>query len=372
MSARITLLVGLAIAIAGLSAYNRQKLDPEAFGLDPDSILAPESWGGVRFTAPYIPNIRDMIEAQRDHPPQGNESCRPTFILWLGNSQLHYINHFEKGEHIAPYWLREALECPDATVPLGVSVSGANPQEQYVLAEYVERRLRVRGMVLALSFNDLRDDGLRDDFSGLLDASDQVEMRRVPAGEAILARAQAVWQGRNRADDNSAIAGSIQWQLENMLDASLARDWSLWANRRDLRTLLYVDLYQTRNAVFGIKSTTLRRMIPQYYERNMLALDGLLKNASERRIPLIAYILPIRPDVPKPYDPAEYDAWKREVAAITAANNAVLLDFESLVPAADWDPPSGNVDFTHFDGNAHKLLAAALLPHLQALLKGLR
>src|SRR5579862_108594 len=165
MGARVTLPVGLLIAAAALIAYDRQKIDPEAYALDPATVLSNEAWNNVPFTAPYIAGIRAMIDAQREHPPTGEPPCRPAFILWLGNSQLHFINQFRKGQHLAPYWLRRSLPCPDSTVPLGVSLPAANLEEHYVLAQYVERRLPISAIVLALSFNDLREDGLRDGFS---------------------------------------------------------------------------------------------------------------------------------------------------------------------------------------------------------------
>jgi hypothetical protein len=114
-------------------------------------------------------------------------------------------------------------------------------------------------------------------------------------------------------------------------------------------------------------------MIPQRYERNMQALDGLLAQARAHSIPLIAYLIPIRPDIAMPYDPAEYASWKQQAARMVAAANATFLDLDSLVPAEDWEPPSsGDVDFNHFDAKAHELLAAAILPHVQALSVGVR
>jgi hypothetical protein len=55
-------------------------------------------------------------------------------VLWLGNSQLHYINYINQsraGGYVAPFWLRKASACPAATILLGVSLPNASLQEHY-------------------------------------------------------------------------------------------------------------------------------------------------------------------------------------------------------------------------------------------------
>lgn len=83
----------------------------------------------------------------------------------LALTRVRYINQFQAGDHIAPYWLRSALDCPDVRVPLGVSLPNANLQEHYVLVKYIMRRVDVSVLLLGLVFDDLREDGLRDEFS---------------------------------------------------------------------------------------------------------------------------------------------------------------------------------------------------------------
>jgi hypothetical protein len=372
MGASIRLLLGLALALAALLVYERQKVDPVTFALDPALILSAETWNGVPFTAPEIEAIRATVEEQRNHLPSKDARCEPLFILWLGNSQLHYVDQFRKGEHTAPYWVRQALDCRDATVPLGVSLPGANLQEHYVLAAYVERMLPVRGIVLELSFNDLREDGLRDEFSGLIKQEDRAALDRTELGAAILARAEAGWQRRRRDEASPGLASSAQMRLEDRLDAVLADHWQVWKDRQYLRSRLLVDLYGVRNAVLQVKATTARKIIPQRYERNMRALDALLHEARMRGIQVIAYIAPIRQDIAKPYDPVDYASWMHQVEAMTEANGGVLLNLEAIVPAADWGPASDDADFTHFNGNGHERLAAALLPHVEAIRQGHR
>lgn len=367
MRASRRLFFGLVVAAAALFGYDKLKIDPDVFALDPTIELSEETRNGVPFTAPYIEGLRRLVAKQQAQPPSGDAHCQPTYLAWLGNSQLHYIHRYEKGHHAAPYWLREALDCRDATVPLGVSLPGANLQEHYALAQYLRRRLPIRAIILQLSFDDLRGDGLRDDFSTLLDTADRVALRSGSTGAEILSKAEASWKGGNRAEQNSGLDGFVQKRLEDELDAFLSRSWRMWADRKYLQTRLTVDLYDLRNLVLGIKPTTQRRMIPARYMRNMAALAGLLQEAHAHDIPVLCYITPMRQDIASPFDPSAYVNWKRELEAMAGSSGATLLDLEALIPATEWGASPRDPDLTHFTGRAHTLLAAALLRHVLAL-----
>jgi hypothetical protein len=365
--AAVSLLCGLALASLALVAYDRAKVDPTTFDLDPAMIEVAESWNGVTFTGSYPQAIQSMVADQTRYPPAAAERCKPLNILWLGNSQLHYIENFEKGQHAAPYMLRRLLECPDSTVPLGVSLPHANLQEHYVLARFVRRRLPIKAVIVQLSFDDLREDGLRDDFGQLLDAADRAALRRDPVGQAVLAKAELQWQGRDVGDENAALAGFLQKKLEDAVNLTLRENWRLWVDRKWLRSRLYIDLYGIRNAVLGIRSTTIRRLVPQRYAANMTALRGLLQDTASNEIRTILYVAPIRHDMTSPYDQTEYESWKRDVDELARAHGSRLLDFGALVPDDQWGPRSENADFNHFKAGGHELLAKALLSTVTAI-----
>src|SRR6476660_6237244 len=104
MSSVLRLSFALSLAAIGLLAYGGQKIEPEQFGLDPTVTLAHESWNNVAFTGSDIPSIRAAVTNQIDIP---SGACERRILLWLGNSQLHFINQFQPGDHTAPYWLRQ-------------------------------------------------------------------------------------------------------------------------------------------------------------------------------------------------------------------------------------------------------------------------
>jgi hypothetical protein len=117
----------------------------------------------------------------------------------------------------------------------------------------------------------------------------------------------------------------------------------------------------------GIKPTTIRKMIPARYARNMDALRVLLQDAQERKVHVITYIAPIRQDVPLPYDLAEYGKWKAVVEELSRTYSATHINLEKLVPGELWGSyVSNDVDFMHFRGQGHQMLAGALLPYVRA------
>ena len=367
----VRIAIALVLAGASLLIYGRRSIDPDQFGLDPTVILAHEEWKGVPFTAATIHAIIAVADGQRQAKLSAEPPCKPTTILWLGNSQLHFINQFQHGEHVAPFWLRNSVNCPDVFVPLGISLPNASLQEHYILAKYFWQRFPIRAVILQLCFDDLREDGLREEFAALLTPQDRKTLQSNEIGSDILARADATWNGRNRSEENSGLEGFVQKNIEDKLNATLGDLFQLWKDRTNLRNLLLTDLYYTRNALLGIKPTSVRKMLSPRYHRNMQAYAAILQEAERLQIRVVAYIAPIRQDHSLPYDRSQYEAWKEQIAAMTTARGAVALNLERLVPDELWGSyHAEDVDFMHFRGKGHELLAQALLPQVAYLERG--
>jgi hypothetical protein len=95
----------------------------------------------------------------------------------------------------------------------------------------------------------------------------------------------------------------------------------------------------------------------------------MLDDCRQRGLPVLLYIAPIRQDKPIPYDRTEYSRWKDEVHEITRRSGAHLVNLEQLVPGELWGTYSGDdIDFMHFRGPGHRLVAEALLPHVLGVL----
>jgi lysophospholipase L1-like esterase len=136
---------------------------------------------------------------------------------------------------------------------------------------------------------------------------------------------------------------------------------------------VYGTLHVLRNYFFGIKSTTVRKMVRARYALNMESLRDTLNDCSVRGIPVLLYIAPIRKDKHIPYDPIEYGQWKHEVHEIAEEYGARLVNLEDLVPGGLWGTYTDDeIDFMHFRGPGHRLVAEALLPHVKMLIENKR
>jgi len=362
--------LALIVAIGALYLYDtrHRRIDAAAFSIQNSVTLGREIWKGKVYTASEVGDIMKMVDANTDPFPTLN-GCAPLVVLWLGNSQLHFINQAKSGDHLAPYWLRHAVKCPDQTLPLGVSLPNANLQEHLVLEHYITRRLPVRMILLELCFDNMREDGLRVEFKESLKSDERDSLRANRDTKSILETAEAEWQkggGNDPANSGSGLTGFAQQSLEDRLDTELSSLSPLWNERGTLRNYVLSDLYYLRNYLLGINPSTVRKMIPPRYERNMQALTAILRDAAQEQIEVIGYVAPIRQDRPLPYDGVEYARWKSQLAALFVQNHAQLLNLEKLVPSNLWGTyHEDDVDFMHFQGPGHQIVARALLPYVE-------
>ena len=99
----------------------------------------------------------------------------------------------------------------------------------------------------------------------------------------------------------------------------------------------------------------------------MAAVETLLESAAEAGIQVLVYVVPLRSDLEIPYDVDEYRSFKRELAGLANLHGATFADLDMLVPAEHWGEKlstslagQAEIDFMHFRGAGHRLLARAL------------
>jgi hypothetical protein len=363
LNSRTRVILAALTAAAMLFLYNRQWIDAENLALGPENQGAFEQWNGQRITAWRPADIMELVGARK----QSNQISSKN-IVWLGNSQLHAINQYKRDDHLAPYWLVKTAACSDCIAPLGISLPNANLQEHLVLTEYVLHRIPVSLIILNLVFDDLREDGLRQELAPLLTPDVRQALQATGIGREMLKPFSEQDEIKD-LEKTGGLHGFAQAMLEDRLDRALGTIVPLWADRANLRNRLLVDLYEWRNLVFGIKPSTIRRVIPARYERNMQAFEEILAVARKSNIPLLVYVAPIRSDVQLPYDVSAYRGWVAGLERKARQDGFMLLNLEGLVPNHLWGSiRREDVDFMHFQGPGHKLLADRLLPEIKRLM----
>lgn len=358
------------IAFAALAFTAGQRIDLENLAKGEQNTSRMEETNGKPYTAATVKEIKALI----DTLSTGNResACTPSSaaVLWLGNSQLHYINQYKEGNHLAPYWLRSMWNDPACIEPLGCSLPNANFQEFVILSRYAAMQSSIQLLIVELVFDDLREDAIRDDFTVILSPNVKAEMRHTShTADAIVGRFLLTNKDVGDAGENVTLSGTIQEPVEEWLNARLSAAWNLWASRPQIEGNVYLGLYNLRNYLLGIKPTTVRKMIRARYDLNMEALRDILQDYRQRGIPVLLYIAPIRQDKPIPYDYNEYIQWKHELTEEAQHSGAHLVNLEQLVPGEMWGSyTADDIDFMHFQGPGHRLVAEALLPYVQKFL----
>lgn len=359
------MVVGLFFAVLLILAYSYRNIDAQNLALGKDTFSVFERQNGKPFTA-YSPElIRNLIEGI-----SASSSAQEVVNhwLWLGNSQLHAINQLKQGDHLAPYWTRESLPCPDCIVPLGISVPNANLQEYLLLSQYVESKLKIKGMIIELPFIGLREDGIRDELDVLVGQCVRDSLSKSQAGGDVLkfvdiseSNGKALGTGQNVEKKDT----SFQANMENGLETIMGQYFPIWKKRRLLKATFLVDLYFFKNWLFGIKPNSIRKVILPRYERNMMALEDILKRSRNEGISTIVYIAPIRQDIQLPYDAMEYGLWKDQVEKLVAMYDGRFLNLEKLVPVQHWGTYGvEDIDFMHFQGSGHQIVGHYMAKYL--------
>jgi hypothetical protein len=371
LSELVALVIAIVIAFSGLVFTGAYRVDLENLAKGEYNTSRKEELDGKPFTAYTIRDIKALIDVP--HAVENHNKNDPlTYrILWLGNSQLHYINQYRQGDHLSPYWLRRGWKPPPMMELIGCSLPNASFQEFLILSRYISINIPVHMLLIELVFDDLREDGLRSDFDAILQSHERYEIRKSsPVTEALVRRFFMSREAGAEQEDKDALTGTIQKPVEKWLNSLLSHVSTLWASRPQMEGNVYLALYNLRNVVFGIKPTTIRKMIPARYDANMEALQDILDNCQKRRISVLLYVAPIRQDKPIPYDPIEYNRWKEEVANMAKQHNTYFINLEQLVPGEMWGSYMGDdVDFMHFQGPGHRLVAEALLPQVKKIIE---
>lgn len=359
------------IALIALSSSANIRIDLENLAKGKQNTARAESFNGQTYTAYTVKDIKALIDSRNANMGRNLSGPLRNRILWLGNSQLHYINQYQKGDHLSPYWLRSKWKDPAAIEPLGCSIPKAGFQEYLILSRYAVMKCHINLVILELVFDNLREDSLRDEFTEILSPETSDEMRKTSKlADDIITRFSHDTKGAEESGEKDVLSGTMQSSAEHWLNKTLSSEWNLWASRPQLEGNAYLALYYFRNYVFGIKPTTVRRTIRARYDENMDALRDILNDCRQRKIPVLLYIAPIRQDKPIPYDINDYTQWKKELAEMAQSFGADLVNLEQLVPANMWGTyHSEDIDFMHFQGPGHKLVAEALLPHVKKILE---
>ncbi|MBK8907417.1 MAG: hypothetical protein IPM60_05810 [Rhodospirillales bacterium] len=345
----------LAALIALYAIFGGQGQDFENFALGEENKAAYGEYEGEPI------HCHDVTDAERCLAP-ARERDLARSILWLGNSQLHAINQMKPGERPASALLAERWR-PRGVEVLAFSQPNASLREHYILFEYLFAQRRFTILVLPLVFDDTRENTIRSEIAAAIETpSVRERLEEEPIGKVVLEQLSS-----DATEDESGSPTTLQdrteaWITDRLEDCCRWKTLSLQG-----RGQIALDLFYFRNLAFGITASSKRRVIPAQLALNLEALDALLRRAEEAGTKVIAYVVPLRSDVPPPYVEAEYASFKGTVGEMVRAHSGIFVNLEGLVPGEFWgtkdstDLTGGQeLDFMHFQFAGHVLLRDAV------------
>ncbi len=273
------------------------------------------------------------------------------FIFSFGNSQSHSLNSYKIGkDHLFIYFV--AKKFPKYNV-VNLSAPNANLQEMFlglVNAEKVFGK-KIKTVFFSTVFDDTREDGIRPKMASLMQENKHI-LIKYSSGKLMLGNTDGTKKESNNTNDTLL----FKFRAENALNGFAEEYSKIYESRGKIRSQLYTQLYFFRNWVFGIKPTSKRKKIDVAYARNLTALKDIAIFCKNHNIELFFYIAPLRQDMEMPYVKSEYDNFKKDVSEIHQTYN-----IENIVPGKYWGETNGDwVDFMHFKGEGHILLAKEL------------
>jgi hypothetical protein len=154
---------------------------------------------------------------------------------------------------------------------------------------------------------------------------------------------------------------SLAQRVEEVLVRRAGQMLPVIRMRSDLRAYLLGSLFELRNWVFAIKTSSKRPMLADRFSLNQDAYVATLRLARQHGIPVLAYVIPLNPLATSPYVELEYVAFKLWLDSTTTREGATFANLESTIPREDWGLLNGEPDFKHFREAGHVATANRLL-----------
>ncbi len=362
------MVLGLLVAVFfvhyRLESWKKENISGAELALGKENVTHYSIKSDIRYHCGdfnYYP-LKDCIESY-------NEKVKPDPVtLYFGNSQLHAINQGNKlGLLSSSDILYSELKEQEKHL-VTLSMPNINIQEQLTALEYMNTRIpTIENLILALSFDNTREDGIRQ---GLLPAFESDEFLKnvelTDFGQALVEKYKNV---SDAPKDMAALDETVQESVEAFINRIFEKIWPIWGERGNLRTALIVDAFHFRNRIFGITSSSVRNKIPARYKKNIEALGVLLSRAKQLDINVFVYTVPLRGGIKVPYNLDDFNQFKIDVKEISERYSARFYDLSDIVPPELWgtydgtssSATQGEVDFMHFQPGGHKILGNKLL-----------
>ena len=270
-------------------------------------------------------------------------------LLFFGNSQTGAINNFNLGDQSYITYLNDLLKTQNIDLEgKGIWLPNANIKEFEVINKGLKKcDLEPRFLVIPVFLDDMRIESIRNELNNF----------------------------------SNFLCGDISnFELEqNLIDGNLAKlnlqinkNVKLLGELKSLNEKFRTDIYKLRNFVFNIKPTTIRPIKKGAYKNNLISLNNIIYERNNRDLETIIYIPPLLFSNTRnkiPYKKIDYEIFKDEIKTICETGKCKYFNLEGSVPNSLWgvkastsfNQGSSEMDFMHFTGKGHQILAIKFL-----------
>lgn len=297
---------------------------------------------------------------------------RQRVVILMGMSQNLAINDKEAGDQTLVEWVDDTL-APRGRRAFGLSAPNLCNEEAFLttLALSIDESRRPAGLVYGVCFDKFRNVDLRPGYRDLLrerpglraawERLARENAARYPEAAAKMLQSLTFLDDESRKRERTLEERLVQ-RAETLLPIVRARG--------EINGQAQMLLYELRNCVFRIKTSSKRPMLASRYRLNQQFLEMLVRAGRASGIEVALYNVPLNPQAQNPYVPAEYAEFKRWILEFAAREGLRYADLEGAVPAEEWGLLLNQPDFKHFREAGHRRTAAAIVASFPEVLLG--
>ena len=321
--------------------------------------LAAGDQGAVQTNPRFDTSYGEALLSTWDSIP---DATKQTLVVVSGMSQMFSISEREPGD----LSISELMD--DGLAPKRVRVYGlaagnlCNEEAFFLLQSLLEKpQTTPKVFIFGACFDKMRNLDLRPGYQQFLWAKPGLQESWKRTAEAYRQQYPLAAEKMLKSLEDLRASKSSNDAFEDKLRDRLA-DWvPLVASRKELNARAQRFLYDVRNKLFGIKTSSKRPLVKARYELNQEFLEMMIDVCSKAGVQFITYVVPLNPLAESPYVPEEYTEFKDWLSRLAETRRVPFANLENLVPSQDWGLWLGGPDFKHFKGAGHRRTAAKLL-----------
>lgn len=286
-------------------------------------------------------------------------------VLLLGNSQLHSINYYKNGDHLAVYYLNEMAVSFGSNLRF-VQLSSPNINFQEMLIYYLTLRQKnclPDWITIGATYRSFQLSSVRESFLSHLNEIDLANQSLDNESFLSFVTLLPPKQETNKTEDRS-----MQEKLESSLEQLMEDNWEAYRYRGNVRSRIkiipgiFYQKYFARTTFYD-GSDAAEKANTSYFIQTM-------DLAARDSVKVLVY-QPPHPDSDDPfqYDRSKYDlCFERIQTVCTQLQGAYYRSFEDAVPLEFWGLNNrGRLDVFHFKDAGHQMLAEKIFHSFQEL-----